>query len=160
MRPNTRRKILLLLLAVLPAMAMAQHHHEAHAPTSADAAPAAARPAPDQRWATDANVREGMGRIRSTVDELRHHEMGHMGDERAALLAKGISRDIGWIVANCALAPDADAALHPVIGRLARDASALEANPGDVTPIAAMRDALADYARQFDDPGSAAASGD
>jgi len=160
MRPNMNRKILLLLLAALPATALAQHHHEAHAPAAADAAPAAAQPAEGQRWATDANLREGMGRIRSTVDELRHHEMGHMGDERAALLATGITRDIGWIVANCELAPEADAALHPIIGRLAADASALKANPGDTTPIASMRDALADYARLFDDPGNAAASGD
>jgi len=159
MRSNTSPKILLLLLAALPAMAMAQHHHEAHAPAAA-AASAAAQPAPGERWATDANLREGMGRIRSTVDELRHHEMGHMGDERAALLATDVSRDIGWIVANCELAPDADAALHPIIGRLAADASALKANPGDITPIASMRDALADYARLFDDPGSAAASDD
>src|SRR5690606_24097758 len=60
MRSNTNRKILLLLLAALPAMAMAQHHHGAHAPAAADAAPAAAQPAPDQRWATDAKLREGM----------------------------------------------------------------------------------------------------
>src|SRR3546814_17099455 len=71
-----------------------------------------------------------MGRIRSAVDELRHHEMGHMGDERAALLAAGITRDIGWIVANCELAPAADAALHPIIGRLAAAAAALKSQIG------------------------------
>src|SRR3546814_2179327 len=91
-----------------------------------------------------------MGRIRSAVDELRHHEMGHMGDERAALLAAGITRDIGWIVANCELAPAADAALHPIIGRLAADAAALKSHPGEVAPIASMRDAMADYARLLD----------
>src|SRR3546814_20243079 len=85
---------------------MAQHQHEAHAP--ADAPAATAQHEQGERWATDANLREGMGRIRSAVDELRHHEMGHMGDERAALLAAGITRDIGWIVANCELAPAAD----------------------------------------------------
>src|SRR3546814_13047789 len=82
--------------------------------------------------------------------------MGHMGDERAALLAAGITRDIGWIVANCELAPAADAALHPIIGRLAADAAALKSHPGEVAPIASMRDAMADYAWLFDDPGNAA----
>src|SRR3546814_14709323 len=84
--------------------------------------------------------------------------MGHMGDERAALLAAGITRDIGWIVANCELAPAADAALHPIIGRLAADAAALKSHPGEVAPIASLRDAMADYARLFDDPGNPAAS--
>src|SRR3546814_14700879 len=117
-------------------------------------------------WSSDvcssdlANLREGMGRVRSAVDELRHHEMGHMGDERAALLAAGITRDVGWIVANCELAPAADAALHPIIGRLAADAAALKSHPGEVAPIASMRDAMADYARLFDDPGNAAARED
>src|SRR3546814_1925230 len=99
MRSKTIRKLLPLLLATLPAAGMAQHHHEAHAP--ADAPAATAQHEQGERWATDANLREGMGRIRSAVAELRHHEMGHMGDERAALLAAGITRDIGWIVANC-----------------------------------------------------------
>src|SRR3546814_11126529 len=116
MRSNAIRRLLPLLLAALPAAAMAQHHQEAHAHASADAPPApAAQPAAGERWATDANLREGMGRVRSAVDELRHHEMGHMGDERAALLAAGITPNIGWIVAHCDLAPAADAALPPIL---------------------------------------------
>ena len=78
-------------------------------------------------------------------------------------IASGLSAalaDSGHAVDRVARGNDADAALHPIIGRLAADASALKANPGDITPIASMRDALANYARLFDDPGSTAASDD
>jgi hypothetical protein len=147
---------LLLALACFPALAQhdrAGAHHD-------HAAPAPAQPAHGQRWATDANLRAGMGRIRAAVDELRHHEMGHMGDERAVALAEGIGGDVGWIVGHCELAPEADAALHPIVGKLAANASALKSNPADPAPIASMREALADYARLFDDPGAAVPASD
>src|SRR3546814_5386858 len=99
MRSKTIRNLLPLLLATLPAAGMAQHHHEAHAP--ADAPAATAQHEQGERWATDANLREGMGRRRSAVDELLHHDMGHMGDERAQRLAAGIPPDHGWHVGTC-----------------------------------------------------------
>jgi hypothetical protein len=148
------RHALPLLLAFAGLPALAQHDHAAthrdHAP------PAPAQPVQGQRWATDASLRAGMGRIRAAVDELRHREMGHMGDERTVALADGIGGDVNWIVSHCELAPDADAALHPIIGKLAANAAALKSNPGDPAPIASMREALADYGRLFDDPGIAA----
>ena len=147
---------LLLGLACSPAIAQSDHAaaHDGHAATP----PAAL--AQGQRWPADADLRAGMGRIRAAVDELRHYEMGHMGDARAVVLAEGIGSDIGWIVKHCELAPDADAALHPIIGTLAANASALKSNPGDPAPIASMRAALADYGRLFDDPGVAVPAGD
>ncbi len=148
---------LLLALACFPAVA--QHDHAAaHDGHAASTASTSAGPAQGQRWAADANLRAGMGRIRAAVDELRHREMGHMGEARALALAEGIGGDIGWIVAHCELAPDADAALHPVIGALAANASALKSNPADPAPIVSMRAALADYDRLFDDPGVAASA--
>lgn len=147
---------LLLAFACLPALA--QHDHAAS--HRDHAAPAPAQPVQGPRWATDANLRAGMGRIRTAVDELRHREMGHMGDGRAVALAEGIGGDVNWIVRHCELAPDADAALHPVIGKLAANAAALKSNPGDPVPIALMREALADYGRLFDDPGVAAPASD
>ena len=146
---------LLLALACFPALAQ----HDRAGPHHDHPAPAPAQPTQGQRWATDANLRAGMGRIRAAVDELRHREMGHMDEERAVALAEGIGADVGWIVVHCELAPDADAALHPIIGKLAANASALKSNPGDPAPIASMREALAGYGRLFDDPGVAAAAG-
>src|SRR3546814_17573173 len=98
MRSKTIRKLLPLLLATLPAAGMAQHHHEAHAP--ADAPAATAQHEQGERWATDANLREGMGRISSAVAELRHHERGPTGDELAALPAPGITSATGCVSTN------------------------------------------------------------
>ena len=152
---DVRRALpLLLALACLPALA--QHGHAVTHPGYA--APPTAH-VPETRWVADANLREGMGRIRAAVDELRHREMGHMDKARALALADSIGGDVGWIVAHCELAPDADAALHPVIGALAANASALKSDPRDPAPIAAMRDAIDVYDRLFDDPGVAASAG-
>jgi hypothetical protein len=130
------------LLLALASPVAAQHH--AHHAVDATAPPATA-----QRWKTDAPLREGMGRIRGAVEGLQHYEHGHMGPEQATELANGIVRDVNFIVANCKLEPSADAALHPIIGALMKNAQALEAAPTDLSAIPPMRAALQDYARQF-----------
>ena len=138
----------LALAATATATASVQEHEHAHG-----AASAAVATAPMQRWETDASLREGMGRIRAAVDGLQHYEHGHIGPQQAMQLADGVQRDVAFIVANCTLEPGADAALHPILGALAQGAQALKAKPTELAAIASMRDALQDYARQFDDPG-------
>lgn len=113
-----------------------------------------ASPAAGQRWATDAPLREGMQGIRVAVDALWHYEHGHMGPDQAVLLADKIEGHVRSIVANCRLAPDADAALHAIIVPLLHNAGALKRDPGNLAAIAPMRNAVADYARQFDDPAA------
>jgi len=137
----------LLLVLALPAAA---HDHAHRAGTVATATAAA------QRWDTDAPLREGMGRIRHAVDALQHYEHGHIGQQQAVQLAGDIQRDVGFIIAHCKLEPRADAALHPILGVLVKGAQALEAKPTELAAIAPMREALQDYARQFDDPGLSA----
>lgn len=136
----------LLLALALPATAQ----HDAHS-----AAPAPA-PLATQRWQTDAPLREGMGRIRHAVDALQHYEHGHIGQQQAVQLAGDIQRDVGFIIAHCKLEPRADAALHPILGVLVKGAQALAAKPTELAAIAPMREALQDYARQFDAPGLSA----
>jgi hypothetical protein len=144
------------LVAAGPALAR-QDAHAAHAGHAAHAAP----PAPSQsalpahRYATDAALRSGMADIRSAVGMLDHASHGHLDAAQVRSLASNIERSIGGIVANCTLDPQADAALHGIIGRLGAGVSALKERPGDAAPIAQMRDALEDYARMFDDPGAA-----
>ena len=138
----------LLLSLLLPAAlacaapAIAQDHDHHAAPPAATTAPAT----PAQRWATDAPLRAGMAGIRTAVEALGHYEMGHMGPEQAAEQAAGIQAHVRDIIANCKLAPDADAAL--------------QADPAKLEAIAPMREALAAYARQFDDPQFADAPAD
>jgi hypothetical protein len=132
-----------LLAALLPALAQEHAHH---------APPPATQEAPAQRWATDAPLREGMAGIRTAVEALGHYEMGHMGPEQAAELAGQIQAHVRDIIANCKLPPDADGALHLIIAPLMQHAAALQADPKKLEAITPMRQALADYARQFDDP--------
>ena len=145
--------IAVLLCAMLAPAALpvtAQDHAGHHAP-----APAAtpAKPAPGKRWATDAPLRKGMAEIRAAVDALRHYEHGHLGPKDAATLATTVESQVAYLVANCKLEPQADAALHGIIARLLQGAAALKANPKDTAALATLRQALQDYPRQFDDPG-------
>lgn len=137
-----------LALVAAPASAGEQAHAGSH-DLAAGAPPVAA---PAGRWATDAPLRDGMRAIRAVVAALGHDGPGHLGAGEASALAAQVDGHISRIVANCRLAPDADAALHGVLGGLSRGARALAEDPGDPSALPGMRAALADYARLFDDP--------
>ncbi|HMM67922.1 MAG TPA: DnrO protein [Dokdonella sp.] len=132
-----------LLGLALPAMA--QHVHEAHEPAAATASPA-------QRHATDAPLREGMARIHAALEELRHYEMGHMPKPVAIERVDAIQAATDYLFANCKLDAQADAALHGMLAPLLAGVQAFRKNPDDTSTIAAMRQAVADYPRVFDDP--------
>lgn len=138
----------LVLLAGAPAtIALAQQHvHPAPAAASTNAAPT-------QRYATDATLREQMREIRGNVLALERHGHGRIPSEVATQLADEITGHVNTIIVNCKLPPDADAALHDIIGSLLQNASALKADPGRSDAVAGMRKALDQYARTFDDPG-------
>ena len=136
---------LLLFTAFTALPAHAQHSHQHPAPAVAQATPA-------QRWTTDAPLRTGMAKIRTAVDVLQHYERGHMGPEQAVELATQIQQQIAYLVANCKLEPQADAALHVIIAELGASAQALKDDPSDLSVIPTMRQALQHYPRQFNDP--------
>jgi hypothetical protein len=153
-RYSHRLPALLLAMACTAAWpALAQHH--AHHPAAAPATQAAA---PAIRYATDAPLRKGMADIRIAVGMLEHAGHGHLDAAQVRNLVAGIERSIGTIIAECKLAPEADAALHGIIGGLGQGIAALKEDPADMAPLAGMRAALDDYARMFDDPGVAPAA--
>ena len=136
-------------LLLLAAMAAPAGTHEGHQhPVTA-----VTQPAPGKRWDTDAPLRAGMAQIRVAVDALQHHEHGHMGPEPARTLATRIEQQIAYLIANCKLEPQADAALHVIISELAVGAQALKANPAVRSVVPSMRHALQRYSVQFNDPG-------
>lgn len=163
---------LLGLGAMAPAVAQDHAHHAPaaatpapdHAQHASEAAPApqhahdhaqhaaGATPTPAQRWATDAPLRKGMADIRGAVQALGHYEMGHMGPEQALQQVATIEQSIGYLIANCKLDPQADAALHGIIGQFGQGIAALKANPQDLAAIATLRSALQEYPRLFADP--------
>ncbi len=150
MCPLSRRipALLLATACIAAGPALAQHH--AHPPAATPATQAAA---PAARYATDAPLRKGMADIRTAVGMLEHAAHGHLDAAQVRTLAANIERAIGGIIAECKLDPQADAALHGIIGRLGAGIAALKEHPGDAAPVAGMRAALDDYARMFDDPG-------
>jgi hypothetical protein len=137
----------LSMTAAIPPVAVQDHAHDA---TTANAQV----PTDGQRYATDAPLRKGMADIRSTVDALGHYERGHMGVDQALAEVATIERSIGGIVANCKLNPQADAALHGVLGTLGQGIAALRADPADTAAITQLRKALQDYSRMFEDAGA------
>lgn len=132
----------LAVCATASAVPSASHAH--------DRAPAAAI-APATRWAVDASLREGMRRVRSALDDLRHHEMGHMSDGQAQARAGAIEEAVQFMFAHCRLAPEPDAALHSILMPLLSAAQRLKVDPADKAAVAAMRDAIAAYPSLFDE---------
>ena len=145
-------------VAVLCLVVVSQANAQAHAHPKAGYVPVSAPQAASRRHATDAPLREGMQGIRAAVDALGHYEHGHMGPEQAAILAGQVQGHVNAIIANCRLAPEADAALHAIIVPLTTHAAALKADPSKLDEIPPMRQALGDYAARFDDPGFARAA--
>lgn len=146
MSPMKLSVVLLAVLAVAPGATRAQHDHAAHAHVTHPVPP------PAQRWAADAALRDGMGRIHTALEELRHYEMGHM-DATMALDRVGlIEQAAADIFAKCKLAPEQDAVLHGMLVPLLGAAQKLKADPQDMAQVQAMRDAVTDYPRYFDDP--------
>ena len=135
--------------AVPEATAMHEHEHE-HAAAPADG-DAAAAPSSGERFAVDAPLQQGMGKIRAAVATLEHHEMGHLSDEQVVEPAAEIEAQVQFLIANCKLDAQADAALHGIIGKLLEGAKALKDKPADAAPVAPLRAALAEYPRLFDD---------
>jgi hypothetical protein len=140
--------LILLCSLCLPALAQSPpaHEHAGHAALAAGMA------VPAERWAADAPLREGMGRIQVALKELRHFETGHMKEATALEFVAEIQDAGAYIFTHCKLAPDADAALHSMLAPLLSAAQTLKDDPRDIAAVDAMRKAVADYPRYFDDP--------
>ena len=110
-----------------------------------------------RKWATDVPLREGMTKIRALVaPALPAAHAGTMGKAEYAALAAKVETEVGTIVANCKLAPEADAVLHAVISELAGGADAMAGRKPGVAPTKGLLQAAAavnDYGRYFDHPG-------
>lgn len=122
------------------------HGHEGHAAT---------QPRADgKRWPTDEPLREGMTNIRGAIDRMQHADGSAPG--RYDVLGRAVDREIAYIVTNCRLEPQADAALHEVIGELSEGADVLTGRrvvPDRSAGVAKLVAALDRYGKSFDHPG-------
>jgi hypothetical protein len=139
--------ILAAAIGLSASVALAQDH--AHHPV-----PDAQVTAPAEPYASDAPLRKGMGEIRTAVAAFDHYEHGHMNEDQAMATVAIIERAIGDIIVNCKLEPEADHALHGVLAKLGKGIAGLKADPNDMTALAPMREAVADYSVLFDDPAA------
>lgn len=129
--------------------AVHDHAHE-HA-----TAPATLQLNAGQKWATDSALRQAMANIRQTMAASLHdiHE-DRLSKKGYAALAKKVEGEVGSIVANCKLEPQADAQLHLIVAELLEGAEQMAGKAKQVkrqSGAIKVIGALEKYATYFDD---------
>jgi|CXWL01.1.fsa_nt_gi hypothetical protein len=146
MRYLTSCVLLTTLFAAAPVSAQATAHAH-HEPANVEAT------AIGHRWHADAPLREGMARIRKAHQALTALERGQLASDQVVTQADEILAAVNFMFANCRLAPEPDAALHPLLAQLLGASQALQKQPSDPAPVAEVETALARYAQLFDESG-------
>ena len=103
--------------STVPAAASTPEAHDQHPGTASHDAHAGHGPAPvlaeGERWATDQPLRAAMTRIREAVERnAPAYDQQQLQAADAETLAIAVEQDITYMVANCRLEPEPDAALH------------------------------------------------
>lgn len=107
-----------------------------------------------RKWATDDALRTGMQKIRDmTAATAAADAHGSVDAAQAAQLGAGVEGQVNDLIANCRLAPEADAVLHVLIGDLLRGASLMKTEAGATEGFAVILNALEQYPRYFDHAG-------
>jgi hypothetical protein len=130
------------------------HANESHARGAHDAA--AVTPPEGTLWPTDEPLRAGMARIESAVKSAG--VMRPLSRERADKLAPTVEENVTYIVKNCKLPAEPDAALHVLIGRLMTATGELASDSTSDAALDRLAAVLRDYHRTFDDAPAAAAT--
>ena len=140
-----------------------ERHQEDHAGVPTDTVstpdshashpPAGASPPilPATPWASDPPLREGMRRMHRAVAALEHAEHDHLDAAQTTAAAQQVPAAADYMIANCKLGPEPDAALHGLLATLLKGAAAIKADPADTAPVKDMREAIALYPRMFQD---------
>ena len=110
----------------------------------------------DKKWPTDEPLRKGMETLRAAFSEHLHaiHE-GKLSAAEFKTLGEKTEKEIGNIVAQCKLEPEADAMLHMVITDMIVGADILLGKTKGKPRAGAHKvvSALNNYGRYFDHPG-------
>jgi len=153
---KTRRTLLAAALAAAfalgigsPAIAADPHAHGAGAPSKL---------ALDhgKKWSTDEPLRKNMGEIRAAL--AAKHQGIHKGTltpEDYKALGTLVEARVGTIVAECKLAPAADANLHLIVAELIAGADAMQGKAKTKPAAGAVQAvrAVNQYGKFFDHPG-------
>ena len=139
----------------LAAPAIAQTPAQSHGHDAA--APAKLALDHGKKWPTDAPLRDGMAKIRALVEpKIDAAHAGRITPAQYKEIASGVETQVASIVANCKLAPEADAMLHLVIADLVHGADVMAGKEPKAQPLQGFGvtvAALNNYGRYFDHPG-------
>lgn len=104
-----------------------------------------------ERWRTDESLRTGMLRIQNAVTHASAAGKP-ISAEKAREVAQTVEQNVAYIVQNCKLEPNADAALHVIIAQMMTAATQLKKEDAsrDVG-VTQLNEALATYRKTFDD---------
>ena len=106
-----------------------------------------------QRWATDEPLRAAMTRIREAVERnAPAYDQQQLQVADAETLATAVEQDITYMVANCRLEPEPDAALHTLIRRMMSAAAALRKDPMSHEGMPQLMAVLHEYQATFEHP--------
>ena len=110
-----------------------------------------------RKWVTDEPLRAGMGRIRGLVEpQLGAAHAGKLTPVQYRELAAQVETEVGGIVANCKLEPQADAMLHLVIADIGAGIDAMAGKDAKLRPalgLVKVAQAVNQYGSHFDHPG-------
>ena len=108
------------------------------------------------KWPTDAPLRQGMTSIKAALlPQLPAIHENRLQASQYLLLAKQTNTQIGFMVTNCKLSPDADAQLHLIIADLGGAAEAMAGNDQKMSRQGGalrLQHALKIYGEFFDHP--------
>lgn len=98
----------------------------------------------EARWQADAHLKGSMQGVRALTEA---YGRGSADDQTLKGVGQAVDGYAGYIVANCKLAPDADAALHAVLHHVTEGADALKR--GDARGFQKLEKAHREYSRIF-----------
>jgi hypothetical protein len=107
-----------------------------------------------QRWETDEPLRKAMSGIREDVAKsLPAYHESRLRAEDAEALAVAVEGNVNYMITNCKLAPEPDAVLHVMIGRMMGAISAMRADPASADGMPQLVSVVNDYQSSFDHDG-------
>jgi len=108
---------------------------------------------PAVRWASDEPLRAGMRRVRAATEMLSHGAHGHLDTAQVQGIAAELEAAVQAMFAQCRLAPEPDAALHPLLARVLDASATLAEGRFDAGAHDALQAVLARYPLLFEDEG-------
>ncbi|HEX7025605.1 MAG TPA: hypothetical protein VF268_00040 [Gammaproteobacteria bacterium] len=140
--------ILASAISTVPAFVAAEsaieHHH----------GPATVHEVPVKQWETDEPLRRGMRTIRDAAEPaLQAYRRKTLTADDARALADTVEENVRYMIANCKLEPEADAALHGLIVQMLQGASRVKTDAMAHDGLSKIVAALARYPDYFKHPG-------